>query len=1312
MLEKIGLPSKPSARGSNWVVDASHCQGCSSQFTFIYRKHHCRRCGGLFCNSCTQGRMVLRGQGDSPVRVCEPCKKLEEASRFELRYGHKSRTAGGSLRSTSKYENEVLNQILGNYSNDMVSSINEGTSSASSSDTQGVFTLDGGGEIHRSPSVDESNLRGEMEITSPEELRQQALNEKKKYKTLKGEGKSDEALRAFKRGKELERQAEALEKSIRKNRKKVLLSANVEEAQINDGRKESGKRSKVAPPEGKQKDDLVAELRELGWSDTDLRNEEKKRANISLEGEFSSLIGEISERTNKDKGSNALDKSQVVAHKKRALTLKREGKLAEAKEELKKAKVLEKQLEEQELLAEAEDSDDELSALIRSMDNDKQEEFSLQDDHVHDFDFNHLIVAAEDLATDGNFEVTDDDMEDPEIANALKSLGWSEDSKGAEASVPQFVSADKETLLSEILSLKREALSQKRAGNVAEAMAQLKKAKLLERDLEGFESQDGKIAEDRSRVQKDSTAQAADKPSKSFVVRDGNTDALKEMDSKLKPRSKVMIQKELLGLKKKALTLRREGRMDEAEEELKRGRVLEHQLEEMENDLKVKPTSMSVSYKDSNLANDLPDISGNLPTGDEEEEDVTDQDMHDPTYLSLLKNLGWNEQENQLGNLSSEPHKQSDNPSMKISEPSVTQALPYDPFGGSRRSKAEMQRELLGLKRKALALRRKGETEEAEELLRMAKTLEAQMTEMEAPKKEVESNTMQKENVNSSPPKNADEEVDVVDVSENDMHDPSMLSMLESLGWNEEEPETVTMNEKSKKIAANSLHSADPSLVESSSIIAVATQKSKAEIQRELLNLKRKALVLRRKGETKEAEELMRMVKVLEAQMEEKHPERVHPHDALENDKSEGFGSLINQEKQENPKDAMEITMGLTQARVSPNDEVVKLSAGLGIMESNKENPRSGTLEGTGVPEPEFWHNAGTLEGTSIPQADQSTNLIDLLTGDDWRGSQTSERQTDMSNYHSDGSFLNSPLQSQTLTSSSEDLASKSDVKTERGVLSDDKPHFNEANYVQEHASQKDQSTLQQDILAHKRKAVALKREGKLAEAREELRNAKLLEKHLEKDNPETKTSSSPVTKTSSSPETKTSSSDVSVSTSNVPSVSQKTSGLSNNIQKPLTSRDRFKLQQESLGHKRQALKLRREGRVAEAEAEFELAKALETQLEELSGHDATNSSVVGVEDDMGVDDLLDPQLLSALKAIGIEETNAVSRGPERPQPSKLNFDKDKNSNQDRIQLEEQIKAEKLKAVNLKRSGKQAEALDALRRAKLFEKKLNALPLQ
>ena len=65
-----------------------------------------------------------------------------------------------------------------------------------------------------------------------------------------------------------------------------------------------------------------------------------------------------------------------------------------------------------------------------------------------------------------------------------------------------------------------------------------------------------------------------------------------------------------------------------------------------------------------------------------------------------------------------------------------------------------------------------------------------------------------------------------------------------------------------------------------------------------------------------------------------------------------------------------------------------------------------------------------------------------------------------------------------------------------------------------------------------------------------------------------------------------------------------------------------------------------------EAEAEFERAKALETQLEELADHDSGKSSA-GKLDDVTVEDFLDPQLLSALKAAGLED-GGVSRGQQR----------------------------------------------------------------
>ncbi|VVA93795.1 unnamed protein product [Arabis nemorensis] len=83
-----------------------------------------------------------------------------------------------------------------------------------------------------------------------------------------------------------------------------------------------------------------------------------------------------------------------------------------------------------------------------------------------------------------------------------------------------------------------------------------------------------------------------------------------------------------------------------------------------------------------------------------------------------------------------------------------------------------------------------------------------------------------------------------------------------------------------------------------------------------------------------------------------------------------------------------------------------------------------------------------------------------------------------------------------------------------------------------------------------------------------------------------------------------------------------------------MSSRDRFKLQQESLSHKREAMKLWREGKMEEAEAELEIAKTLEAQLE-----DATSSSKSEQMDDVAVEDFLDPQLMSALKAIGLDSS-------------------------------------------------------------------------
>lgn len=73
-----------------WIPDslAEKCYGCHSSFSLVLRRHHCRRCGNVFCDACSSARIPLVAAGFfTPVRVCEKCcvaarkahaKKVEE----------------------------------------------------------------------------------------------------------------------------------------------------------------------------------------------------------------------------------------------------------------------------------------------------------------------------------------------------------------------------------------------------------------------------------------------------------------------------------------------------------------------------------------------------------------------------------------------------------------------------------------------------------------------------------------------------------------------------------------------------------------------------------------------------------------------------------------------------------------------------------------------------------------------------------------------------------------------------------------------------------------------------------------------------------------------------------------------------------------------------------------------------------------------------------------------------------------------------------------------------------------------------------
>lgn len=80
-------------------ADATECRGCGRRFTFFLRKHHCRRCGRIYCDACSCHRAhltaselvidpgvpeMLLSESSGPSRICNRCdaeRQLPEALR-------------------------------------------------------------------------------------------------------------------------------------------------------------------------------------------------------------------------------------------------------------------------------------------------------------------------------------------------------------------------------------------------------------------------------------------------------------------------------------------------------------------------------------------------------------------------------------------------------------------------------------------------------------------------------------------------------------------------------------------------------------------------------------------------------------------------------------------------------------------------------------------------------------------------------------------------------------------------------------------------------------------------------------------------------------------------------------------------------------------------------------------------------------------------------------------------------------------------------------------------------------------------------
>lgn len=212
-------------------------------------------------------------------------------------------------------------------------------------------------------------------------------------------------------------------------------------------------------------------------------------------------------------------------------------------------------------------------------------------------------------------QVDDDDLDDPEMAAALRAMGWEEDAAGLErtskpqSKVTKLTQATGPNLKEQILARKKKALALKREGKIAEARAELGEAKKLEQQLENlggvittptiakapvqvsepvFYVSDDKIEEAEEKVEV--TDEDMRDPEMMAALRamgfgdDESTPSHEAFTPVTKPNpvEESSLKQEILGIKRQALALKREGRIDEARDTLRRAKVLDQQLEDLQ----------------------------------------------------------------------------------------------------------------------------------------------------------------------------------------------------------------------------------------------------------------------------------------------------------------------------------------------------------------------------------------------------------------------------------------------------------------------------------------------------------------------------------------------------------------------------------------------------------------------------------------------------------------------------------------------------------------------------------------------------------
>ena len=74
-------------KNMKWELDedVSNCRNCNDEFDILNRRHHCRYCGKIFCNKCSDNKIQLPPEFNKikPQRVCIGCDNILKCLKFE-----------------------------------------------------------------------------------------------------------------------------------------------------------------------------------------------------------------------------------------------------------------------------------------------------------------------------------------------------------------------------------------------------------------------------------------------------------------------------------------------------------------------------------------------------------------------------------------------------------------------------------------------------------------------------------------------------------------------------------------------------------------------------------------------------------------------------------------------------------------------------------------------------------------------------------------------------------------------------------------------------------------------------------------------------------------------------------------------------------------------------------------------------------------------------------------------------------------------------------------------------------------------------